>query len=188
LRTILTKIPIIMVILYIAGCANQSPAINSKDKWIFAHMATHAQISNNTTLVIPLTQDIIAFTQYPYQKQAAFTGLEFTSFLENENKTGTRHAVLSWLNGEKIEQVTLIVKDIVQTLLGLCVASGNWYLHIYTWIDIKLRETRSHMSIDILIQTITLGNKQSMRRVIECLLERNNKVPFRFLALKDTKR
>jgi len=113
MRTILIKIPILMVILYIAGCANQSPAINSKDKWIFAHMATHAQISNNTTLVIPLTQDIIAFTQYPYQKQAAFTGSEFTSFLENENKTGTRHAVLSWLNGEKIEQVTLIVKDIV---------------------------------------------------------------------------
>ena len=62
MRTILIKIPILMVILYIAGCANQSPAINSKDKWIFAHMATHAQISNNTTLVMPLTQDIIATT------------------------------------------------------------------------------------------------------------------------------
>lgn len=113
MRMPLIKLLILMVILHIAGCANQSPVLNSKDKWIFAHMATHAEISNNTTLVIPLTQDIIAFTQDPYQKQAAFTGSEFTSFLENENKTGTRNAVLSWLNGEKIEQVTLMVKDIV---------------------------------------------------------------------------
>lgn len=115
MRTILIKLLILMVILCITGCANQSPTMNSKDKWIFAHTATHARISNKTTIVIPLTQNIVAFTQDPYQEQAAFTGTEFISFLENENRTGSRDAVLSWLNGENIEQVTLKVKDIVMS-------------------------------------------------------------------------
>ena len=113
MKGILTKLLIFIALLWITGCTNQNLASDKKESWIFAHIATKGFIPNNTTVVIPVTQDIIAFTQYPYQKQAAFTGSEFTSFLENENKTGTRHAVLSWLNGEKIEQVTLIVKDIV---------------------------------------------------------------------------
>lgn len=112
MKGILTKLPIFIALLWITGCTNQNLASDKKEGWIFAHIATQAFIPNKTSVIIPVTQNIIAFTQDPYQAQAGFTGAEFASLLEKENRGGSRHAVLSWLNGKDIEELRLVVIDV----------------------------------------------------------------------------
>ena len=108
----LSKLPIFITILWTIGCANQDPTSDKKEDWIFAHMATQGLIPNKTTVVIPVTQDIIAFTQDPYQKHAGFNAMEFTSLAENGHGSGSRKAVLSWLDGKNVEQIRLIVTNV----------------------------------------------------------------------------
>ena len=108
----LTKLPIFIIMLSAIGCAHQNPTSDKKEDWIFAHMATKGFIPNNTTVVIPVTQDIIAFTQDTYQKHADFNAMEFTSLTENAHGSGSRKAVLSWLDGTNVEEIRLIVTDV----------------------------------------------------------------------------
>jgi hypothetical protein len=112
LKGILTKLLIFIALLWITGCTNQNLASDKKESWIFAHIATKGFIPNNTTVVIPVTQDIIAFTQDTSQKHVDFNAIEFTSLAENAHGSGPRIAVLSWFDGTNVEEIRLIVTDV----------------------------------------------------------------------------
>jgi hypothetical protein len=54
--------------------AEDKPA---QEEWLFVHTAEEAQVTNNTTIVMPVTRDVFAFTDRPYRKHAYMTGEQF---------------------------------------------------------------------------------------------------------------
>jgi hypothetical protein len=78
------------------------------EEWLFVHTADEAQVINNTTIVMPVTRDIFAFTDRPYRKHAYMTGEQFTSLWakagNNGFKTDPPNAVLTWVEGEDVKE------------------------------------------------------------------------------------
>jgi hypothetical protein len=82
-------------------------------EWLFVHTADEAQVTNNTTIVMPVTRDIFAFTDRPYRKHAYITGQEFASMWakagSNSFKTDPPNAVLTWVDGEDVKEAELVI-------------------------------------------------------------------------------
>ena len=88
--------------LLLLGCATLDPSSKPQKSWLFAHIAIEAKIINETTIVMPITQDIIAFTTEPFHKHAALSREPFTLLtLGTESElfnAGPREAMSSWLD------------------------------------------------------------------------------------------
>lgn len=112
----LLKIQTLVLVLFVTGCAHQNITSNHKDEWAFAHMAAKAQITSNQTVVMPVTQNIIAFTMDPYKTHADMNGMEFISLLNESKKRGRivnpRNAVLSWFDGKNMKETRLVVTGV----------------------------------------------------------------------------
>ena len=113
MKEIMTTLSIVLAALLLAGCTTLESSSKPQKDWLFAHRATEAEILNQTTIVMPVTQDIIAFTNGPFVKHADLTGEQFTLLLrESESETvesGPRNAVLSWLDGKSRQEVKVVV-------------------------------------------------------------------------------
>jgi hypothetical protein len=113
MKEIMTTFNILLVALLLAGCTTLGSSSKPQKDWLFAHIATEAEILNKTTIVMPVTQDIIAFTNEPFLKQADLSGEQFTLLLRDSEtesfKTGPRNAVLSWLDGKSVQEVIVII-------------------------------------------------------------------------------
>ena len=110
------KLQVIALLVLISACTNTDLASERNNKWMFAHMTAEGHIANETTVIMPVTQDIIAFTDSPYQKHAEITGLELISLLGDVRPTVTRrhsnksrNAVLSWLDGDQTREIRLVI-------------------------------------------------------------------------------
>ncbi|MDC0173278.1 hypothetical protein OAK26_05965 [Gammaproteobacteria bacterium] len=112
----LLKIQTLVLVLFVTGCAHQNITSNHKDEWAFAHMAAKAQITSNQTVVMPVTQNIIAFTMDPYKTHADMNGMEFISLINESKKRGRivnpRNAVLSWFDGKNMKETRLVVTGV----------------------------------------------------------------------------
>jgi hypothetical protein len=90
--------------------AEDKPA---QEEWLFVHTADEAQVTNNTTIVIPVTRDIFAFTDRPYRKHAYMTGEQFASLWADSGsdsfKTDPPNAVLTWVEGEDVKEAELVI-------------------------------------------------------------------------------
>ena len=109
----LSKFNMFLVILLVAGCAHQISPAKKKHEWLFAHITPFGYIGKDSTIVMPVTQEIIAFTTDPYIVHRKFNGEEFISLtdinISNNRSNEPRRAVLSWLDGNmEIEQRLLI--------------------------------------------------------------------------------
>jgi hypothetical protein len=84
-----------------------------KEEWLFVHTADEAQVTNNTTIVMPVTRDIFAFTDRPYRKHAYMTGEQFASLWadsgSNSFKTDPPNAVLTWVEGEDVKEAEVVI-------------------------------------------------------------------------------
>lgn len=122
MHTMLLKTQTLILVLFVTGCVHQNNASKQKEEWAFAHMAPQGQIFTNKTIVIPLTQDIVAFTMDPYKTHADMNGVEFISFLDNSNESGrrtnSRNAVLSWFDGENMNETRLVVTSVKMDEVG----------------------------------------------------------------------
>ena len=74
MKEIMTTLSIVLAALLLAGCTTLESSSKPQKDWLFAHIATEAEILNQTTIVMPVTQDIIAFTNGPFVKHADLTG------------------------------------------------------------------------------------------------------------------
>jgi hypothetical protein len=112
MRSITSKISII--ILSLMSCtftfAEDKPA---QEEWLFVHTADEAQVTNNTTIVMPVTRDVFAFTDRPYRKHAYMTGEQFASLWadsgSNSFKTDPPNAVLTWVEGEDVKEAEVVI-------------------------------------------------------------------------------
>ena len=111
MTSITSKISII--ILSLMACAFTFAEDKPAEEWLFVHTADEAQVTNNTTIVMPVTRDIFAFTDRPYRKHAYMTGEQFASMWakagSNSFKTDPPNAVLTWVEGEDVKEAELVI-------------------------------------------------------------------------------
>jgi hypothetical protein len=90
--------------------AEDKPA---QEEWLFVHTAEEAKVTNNATIVMPVTRDIFAFTDRPYRKHAYMTGEQFASLWakagSNNFKADPPNAVLTWVEGEDVKEAEVVI-------------------------------------------------------------------------------
>jgi hypothetical protein len=112
MNSITSKISIIILSLMASTFtfAEDKPA---QEEWLFVHTADEAQVINNTTIVMPVTRDVFAFTDRPYRKHAYMTGEQFASLWSkagsNSFKTDPPNAVLTWVDGEDVKEAEVVI-------------------------------------------------------------------------------
>jgi hypothetical protein len=111
MKSITSKIGII--ILSLMACTFTFAEDKHAEEWLFVHTADEAQVTNNTTIVMPVTRDIFAFTDRPYRKHAYMTGEQFASMWAKAGsdsfKTDPPNAVLTWIDGEDVKEAEVVI-------------------------------------------------------------------------------
>jgi hypothetical protein len=111
MKSITSKISIIILSLMAFACSSteDKPA----EEWLFVHTADEAQVINTTTIVMPVTRDIFAFTDRPYRKHGYMTGEQFASLWAEAGsdsfKADPPNAVLTWVDGEDVKEAELVI-------------------------------------------------------------------------------
>ena len=86
----------------------------SNESWLFVHTADNAQVTN-TTIVMPMTNDIFAFTDRPYRKHLYMNGTQYASLWSNDETnsfyTDPPNAVLTWVDGDEVKEVEVVITD-----------------------------------------------------------------------------
>ena len=104
---------IYLVLTVLIVSCNCNDTSNSKESWLFVHTADNAQVTNTTTIVIPVTNDIFAFTDSPHRDYVYMSGKQFASLWdetsENSFKTDPPNAVLTWMDGDEIKEVEVVI-------------------------------------------------------------------------------
>lgn len=98
-----------------AICLSTSALANDSEpaEWLFVHTAQTAQMTSESTLVMPVTREIFAFTDRPNRMHAYMNALEFVSLWdegeEDSFKADPPNAVLTWRDGGQLKEAELII-------------------------------------------------------------------------------
>ena len=106
------KLTYLFLGLLIFACSSDTK--KSNESWLFVHTADNAQVTN-TTIVMPMTNDIFAFTDRPYRKHLYMNGKNFASLWSNDETnsfyTDPPNAVLTWVDGDEVKEVEVVITD-----------------------------------------------------------------------------
>ena len=82
-------------------------------EWLFVHTAQTAEMTSATTLVMPATRDIFAFTDRPNRMHAYMNAHEFVSLWDEGEgdtfKADPPNAVLTWVDGDEMKEAELLI-------------------------------------------------------------------------------
>ena len=82
-------------------------------EWLFVHTAQTAEMTSATTLVMPVTRDIFAFTDRPNRMHAYMNAHEFVSLWDEGEgdtfKADPPNAVLTWVDGGEMKEAELLI-------------------------------------------------------------------------------
>ena len=108
--SILSKLS--LAILSLVVSAFVFAADKPKEEWLFVHTAQEAQ-ATSSTLVMPISRDIFAFTDRPYRKHSYLTGDKFASLWSDASndsfKVNPPNAVLTWIKEGVIKEVEVVI-------------------------------------------------------------------------------
>ena len=106
------KLLYLFLTVLIVGCSSDTK--KSNESWLFVHTADNAQVTT-TTIVMPMTNDIFAFTDRPYRKHLYMNGKQYASLWSNDETnsfyTDPPNAVLTWMDGDGVEEVEVVITD-----------------------------------------------------------------------------
>ena len=115
------KLIYLFLALLIVACSDDDRIINDtsntlEKEWLYTHTALEATATSSTTIVIPFTEDIFAFTDRPNREFKYISGDEFASYWndyddENSFKLDPPNAVLTWVDGDAVEEVEVVITD-----------------------------------------------------------------------------
>ena len=102
--------------LFIVACSTDDNNNVDEVEWLLVHTATEATATNSTTLVMPLTNDIFAFTDRPYRDYLYLDGEVYTSLWDENEETDNFYtdppnAVLTWVDGDEVKEVEVVITD-----------------------------------------------------------------------------
>lgn len=97
--------------------ANSATAEDAKPaQWLFIHTAETAEMTSATTLVMPVTREIFAFTDRPSRQHAYMNAHEYASLWDEGEgdtfKADPPNAVLTWVDGEEVKEAEVVVSDV----------------------------------------------------------------------------
>ena len=82
-------------------------------EWLFVHTAQTAEMTSATTLVMPVTRDIFAFTDRPNRIHSYMNAHEFVSLWDEGEgdtfKADPPNAVLTWVDGDEMKEAELLI-------------------------------------------------------------------------------
>mgnify|MGYP000164158748 CR=1 FL=1 len=96
----------------IVACSDDTKKPN--ESWLLVHTADNAQLTNSVTIVMPITNDIFAFTDRPYRKHLYMDGKQYTSLWDDNDDTNNFYAdppnaVLTWVDEDKIKELEVVI-------------------------------------------------------------------------------
>jgi len=84
-------------------------------EWLFVHTSPTAEMTSDTTLVMPVTREIFAFTDRPNRKHGYLTAHAFVSLWDEGDgdtfNADPPNAVLTWVDGDKVHEVEVVITD-----------------------------------------------------------------------------
>ena len=104
-----------MAILSLVVSAFVFAAEKPKEEWLFVHTAQEAQ-ATSSTLVMPISRDIFAFTDRPYRKHIYLSADKFASLWSDSSsdsfKLDPPNAVLTWIEEGVIKEVEVVIANV----------------------------------------------------------------------------
>ncbi len=113
MKTILTVATALITVLFVNSSAIAEDA--KPAEWLFVHTAQTAEMTSATTLVMPVTRDIFAFTDRPNRQHVYIKAHQFvTLWDEGEGdtfKADPPNAVLTWVDGDEMKEAEVLITD-----------------------------------------------------------------------------
>ena len=146
------KLSYLFLALLIVACTtdDNNNYDNSNDlqkEWLYTHTAIEATATSSTTLVIPFTEDIFAFTDRPNREFKYISGDEFASYWndyddENSFKLDPPNAVLTWLDADGGEEVEVVITDadfdgtnVIYTIENTTITANQSFEDVSLFVD-----------------------------------------------------
>ena len=111
MKTILTVATALVTGLFFSSSAIAEDA--KPAEWLFVHTAQTAEMTSDTTLVMPVTRDIFAFTDRPNRMHGYMNAHEFVSLWDEGEgdtfKAEPPNAVLTWVDGDEMTEAELLI-------------------------------------------------------------------------------
>ena len=103
--------------ILLSSCSKNCPIPEAQEEWLFVHTAESAKILNTTTIVMPLLDEIFAFTDRPYRKSYHMTGQHYAELWihqgENCFQDDPPNAVLTWVDGGESKEIEVVITHAV---------------------------------------------------------------------------
>ncbi|MBT5300947.1 MAG: hypothetical protein HN551_13965 [Tateyamaria sp.] len=84
-------------------------------EWLFVHTASTAEMTSDTTLVMPVTREIFAFTDRPNRRHDYITAHAFVSLWDEDGddtfKADPPNAVLTWIDGDDVKEAEVLITN-----------------------------------------------------------------------------
>ena len=113
MKTILTVVTALITGLFFNSSAIAEDA--KPAEWLFVHTAQTAEMTSDTTLVMPVTRDIFAFTDRPNRMHGYMKAHQFvTLWDEGEGdtfKADPPNAVLTWVDGDEMKEAEVLITN-----------------------------------------------------------------------------
>jgi len=112
MKTILTVATALVTGLFFSSSAIAEDAAKPAE-WLFVHTAQTAEMTSPTTLVMPVTRDIFAFTDRPNRQHGYMNAHEYVSLWDEGEgdtfKADPPNAVLTWVDGDEMKEAELLI-------------------------------------------------------------------------------
>ncbi len=124
MKTILTVATALVTGLFFSSSAIAEDA--KPAEWLFVHTAQTAEMTSATTLVMPVTRDIFAFTDRPNRMHAYMNAHEYVSLWDEGEgdtfKADPPNAVLTWVDGDEMKEAELLILNAETVSHGRAIA------------------------------------------------------------------
>ena len=113
MKTILTVATALVTGLFFSSSAIAEDA--KPAEWLFVHTAQTAEMTSATTLVMPVTRDIFAFTDRPNRQHGYMKAHQFVTLWDESEgdtfKADPPNAVLTWVDGGEMKEAEVLITD-----------------------------------------------------------------------------
>ena len=146
------KLLYLFLTVLIVGCStdddnNNDNSSDLQKEWLYTHTSLDATATNSTTIVMPLSGDIFAFTDRPYREHKYISGDEFASYWndyddENSFKLDPPNAVLTWVDADGVEEVEVVITDadfdganVIYTIENTTITANQSFEDVSLFVD-----------------------------------------------------
>ena len=111
------KLIYLFLTLIIVACTtdDNNNVDDTQAEWLYVHTAIEANAANSTTLVMPVTNDIFAFTDRPNREHKYISAEEFVSYWSEDATNSFQfdppNAVLTSVDDDGVAEVEVVIID-----------------------------------------------------------------------------